>query len=34
MEVDRLPRETFVTLNDLDRRPLRAGERVKIVRRG
>ena len=34
MEVDELPREWFEVLNALDRRPLRPGDRVKIVRRG
>jgi predicted Zn-dependent protease len=33
MQVERLPRETFLTINALDRRPLRQGELVKIVRR-
>jgi predicted Zn-dependent protease len=34
MEVDELPREWFVVLNRLDRRELRPGEQVKIIRRG
>jgi hypothetical protein len=35
MQVDRLPREHFITLNGLDRgRTLQAGEQVKIIVRG
>ena len=34
MQVDALPRDTFVVLNDLAGRPLKPGDKVKIVRRG
>ncbi|HMR33228.1 MAG TPA: M48 family metalloprotease [Geminicoccaceae bacterium] len=34
MQVDSLARDTFVVLNDLDRRGLKPGDKVKIVRRG
>jgi predicted Zn-dependent protease len=34
MEVEALPRDTFIVLNDLDRRTLEPGDKVKIVRRG
>ena len=34
MQVDALPRDTFVVLNDLERRTLKPGDKVKIIRRG
>jgi predicted Zn-dependent protease len=34
MQVAALPKETFIVLNDLDRRSLKPGDKVKIVRRG
>lgn len=34
MQVDALPRDTFVVLNDLERRQLKPGDKVKIIRRG
>ena len=34
MQVDSLPRDTFIVLNDLERHGLKPGDKVKIVRRG